>query len=86
MLVAKIEIWPFGEKGARRTIGHVKIGNMLDTRNTTHGVQHRYTCWWEPLEEPGTMSERAEFWHDRALGAPECTRKALVALQESGAI
>ena len=81
MLVATIEIWPYGNEDRARVISKVFIANTRE--KSTRDGSTKYTV---QLRRDGEVTEAddllssAVFYHRRSQGAEECVRKALATL------
>jgi len=85
MLVATIEIWPFGREEDKRDISRLFIANTLETNDVG---EYKYKC---RLIRNGDVpihftDDDAWFWHQRDNGADVCVSLALQALEHTGDI
>lgn len=84
MLVATIEIFPYGSKAGRRTISRLFIANMGRQCVNADGERlYRVIKMDDPDDDArATFDETTVgFYHARELGAEECVRAALEALR-----
>lgn len=82
MLVATIEIWPFGNEGEKREVSRVFIANTLE-RDFDGAHLYRVRVIQDGHGDfPFRFTEKdAAFYHHREDGAEVCVGKAIAAIE-----